>query len=114
MSIFNVGRLCLKIAGRDAGRKCIIIEELDSNYVLIDGNVRRRKTNIRHLEPLEEVLDVKKNLSHEAVKELFQSHNWPVWDHNSKQAAEKLKKQKKVKVKSAEKAKSTEKKKSAK
>ncbi|MBS3123371.1 50S ribosomal protein L14e [Candidatus Woesearchaeota archaeon] len=97
MSIFTVGRLCLKLAGRDAGRKCIVVEELDSNYVLIDGNVRRRKTNVNHLEPLAEVLDIKKNLSHEAVKELFQSHNWPVWDHNSKQPAEKPKKHKKVK-----------------
>ena len=59
MSIFEVGRICVKLAGRDAGRKCVIVEELDNHYVLVDGDVRRKKVNICHLEPLEEMLDIK-------------------------------------------------------
>jgi len=69
--MFKIGRLCLKIAGRDAGLKCIVVEVIDSNYVLIDGQTRRRKCNIIHLEPLDKVLKVKKGLVHnDVVKEL--------------------------------------------
>ena len=69
--MFEIGRLCLKIAGRDAGLKCVIIEVIDSNYVLIDGQTRRRKCNIIHLKPLDKVLKVKKGLAHDdVVKEL--------------------------------------------
>ena len=46
MSIFEVGRICVKLAGRDAGSKCVIVEELDNHYVLVDGDVRRKKVNI--------------------------------------------------------------------
>jgi len=69
--MFEIGRLCLKTAGRDAGLKCIVIDKLDDNYVLIDGQTRRRKCNIKHLEPLDKVLKVKKGLGHDdVVKEL--------------------------------------------
>jgi len=69
--MFEIGRLCLKIAGRDAGLKCIVIDKLNDNYVLIDGQTRRRKCNVKHLEPLDKVLKIKKGLSHEdVVKEL--------------------------------------------
>ena len=44
--MFEVGRICIKIAGRDAGREAIIVDILDGNYVLIDGNVRRKKKRI--------------------------------------------------------------------
>ena len=69
--MFEIGRLCLKIAGRDAGLKCIIIDKLNDSYVLIDGQTRRRKCNIKHLEPLDNVLKIKKGLVHDdVVKEL--------------------------------------------
>ncbi len=50
----EVGTVCLKIAGRDAGMKAVVVEKLDKEFVLIDGQVRRRKCNIKHLEPLTE------------------------------------------------------------
>ena len=50
--MFEIGRLCVKIAGRDAGLKCLVVEVIDDNYVLIDGQTRRRKCNIKHLEPV--------------------------------------------------------------
>lgn len=63
----EIGRVCVKIAGRDAGRKCIIIEVLDKNYVLVDGETRRKKVNTAHLEPLDILAKVKKGASHEEV-----------------------------------------------
>ena len=67
MSIFEIGRIAVKIAGRDSGNHCVIIDVLDEKYVMIDGNVRRKKCNINHLEPLKEVLKIKKNETHENV-----------------------------------------------
>ena len=65
--MIEIGRLCVKIAGRDAGKKCVIIDILDDNYVLIDGETRRRKSNILHIEPLSQVIKIEKNASHEEV-----------------------------------------------
>ncbi|MBI2662084.1 50S ribosomal protein L14e [Candidatus Woesearchaeota archaeon] len=91
MSIFEVGRICVKLAGRDAGRKCVIVEELDNHYVLVDGDVRRKKVNIRHLEPLEEILDIKEKASTETVKAFFAKKSWTIWDKESKKVADKPK-----------------------
>ena len=55
----------MKIAGRDARGKCVVVDVLDTNYVLIDGQVRRRKCNVDHLEPLGEKIELKKNAGHE-------------------------------------------------
>ncbi len=61
--MFEVGRLCLKLKGRDSNNYAIIVEVLDDNYVLIDGNVRRKKCNKKHLEPLEKKFDIKSKAS---------------------------------------------------
>lgn len=37
MSLFGVGRICVKVAGRETGRKCVIVDVIDKNYVLITG-----------------------------------------------------------------------------
>ena len=58
-----IGQLCVKIAGRESGKHCVIVDKIDSNYVLIDGNVRRKKCNINHLELLNKKLDIKKGAS---------------------------------------------------
>ena len=69
--MIEVGQVCVKLAGRDAGRRCVVIDRLDDNTVLIDGETRRRKCNISHLELLGQQLDVKKGESHEAVVRAF-------------------------------------------
>lgn len=67
--MIEVGRLCIKTAGRDAGKKCVVVEVLDANTVLIDGETRRRKCNITHLLPLRQTVEIKKGASHEEVAE---------------------------------------------
>ncbi len=67
--LFEIGRLCVKIAGRDARKYCVVIENLDKNYVMVDGETRRKKVNINHLEPLGVVLKLKKNASNDEVTE---------------------------------------------
>ncbi len=97
MSIFSVGRMCVKIAGRDAGRKCVVVEQLDDVFVLVDGNVRRKKVNVKHLEPLAQALELNEKASHEDVKKAFEKSGWPVWESKAKETAPRPRKQKKVK-----------------
>ena len=65
--MIEIGRLCVKIAGRDAGKKAVIVDILDDKFVLIDGETRRRKCNVLHIEPLDQVVKINKNASHEDV-----------------------------------------------
>lgn len=64
--MFEVGTVCVKTAGRDAGKTCVIIEAPKDGIVLIEGETRRRKCNVRHLEPTGEV-KVKAGASHAEV-----------------------------------------------
>lgn len=65
--MLNIGRLCIKTAGRDAMQHCVVVEELDKNHVLIDGNTRRKKVNKTHLEPLNKTLDIKKGADSKTI-----------------------------------------------
>lgn len=60
---FSVGRVCVKIAGRDAGQYCVVVDVLEGNMVLVDGATRRRKCNVAHLEPIATEVSVKKGAS---------------------------------------------------
>jgi len=97
--MYEVGKICIKLAGRDAGREAVIIDILDKNFVLIDGNVRRRKCNIIHLEPTGKSIDLKKNASHGEVIEAFSNLKLAVWNTKPKKAAKKPKKLPKKKIK---------------
>ena len=64
--MYEVGTVCVKIAGRDAGKRCVIVEDAKDGMVTIEGETRRRKCNIRHLEPTGNV-KVKAGASHAEV-----------------------------------------------
>lgn len=102
--MIEVGRVCMKLAGRDAGKKCVVIEILENNLVLIDGATRRRKCNIAHLEPLKEKVDVSKGASHDAVKKALEPLGIEARETKPKQATEKPKKQPKKKAEEPKKA----------
>ena len=102
MSLYEVGRLCVKLAGRDAGKRCVVVEQVDNQYVLVDGATRRRKVNINHLEPLAEMLDVKSG-SHADVKAAFGKIGVEVLETKKKESKERPKKQKVKKGKVAKK-----------
>jgi len=68
----EVGRVCVKIAGREAGRKCVIVDVIDKNFVLITGpqkvnGVKRRRANINHVEPTERKVSIKRGASDEDI-----------------------------------------------
>jgi large subunit ribosomal protein L14e len=70
--MIEIGRLCIKTAGRDAMQHCVVIEEVDEKTVLVDGNTRRKNVNKAHLEPLNKTLDVKKGASTKDVLAAFE------------------------------------------
>ena len=100
--MFEVGRLCIKIAGRDAGLKCVVVESLDENFVMIDGQTRRRKCNIKHLEPLKEVIKLKSKASHNNVVSEFKKLKIELKETKPKKATVRPKKLKKEKIKISE------------
>jgi large subunit ribosomal protein L14e len=64
MSLVEVGRICVKTHGREAGKKCIVVERVDKNFVLITGpkevtGIRRRRSNVDHLDPTSKNVDIK-------------------------------------------------------
>ncbi|RLE99076.1 MAG: 50S ribosomal protein L14e [Thermoprotei archaeon] len=70
--VFDVGRVCVKIAGREAGRKCVIVDIIDDNFVLVTGpkaltGVKRRRANVKHLEPTPYKIDIPRGASDEEV-----------------------------------------------
>lgn len=97
MSIFEVGRLCVKIAGRDAGRTCVVVEAMGNGYVVVDGDVRRKKVNVRHLEPLDRTVELKAKADHVVVTKAFEKLGLSVWETKAKKAAERPKRMKAAK-----------------
>jgi len=85
----ETGRICVKIAGRDAGKKCVIVDVLENNLVLIDGQTRRRKCNILHLEPLDEMIEIEKGASHEEVAKAFKKLGIDIKETKHKEKAQK-------------------------
>ena len=95
--MIEIGRLCLKTAGRDASKKCVVVDIIDNNFVLIDGETRRRKCNIKHLEPLAQVVKIKKNASHDEVAKVLKEIGITVISTEPKEKKERPRKKRKVK-----------------
>lgn len=96
--MIEIGRIVVKIAGRDAGKKGAVIDIIDKTYVLVDGQIRRKRCNVTHLEPMSEKISIEKNASHEAVVSELKKAGINVAEKKSKQKAEKPKKTRKIKA----------------
>jgi large subunit ribosomal protein L14e len=76
----EIGRICVKLAGREAGRKCVIIDVADKSFVLITGpksvtGVKRRRVNVSHIEPLQDKIEIKRGVSDDEVAEALKTSN---------------------------------------
>jgi large subunit ribosomal protein L14e len=74
----EVGRICVKTFGREAGKKCVIVDVIDKNFVLITGpksinKVKRRKANVNHVEPTAEKIEVNRGATDEEVAEALKT-----------------------------------------
>jgi len=71
MPAIEVGRVCVKISGREAGEKCAIVEVIDDKFVEVVGaNIKNRRCNIGHLEPVDQTIEIKSDNIKEIKKEL--------------------------------------------
>lgn len=78
MPAIEIGRICVKVAGREAGRKCVIVDLADRSFVLVTGpqsvtGIKRRRVNINHLEPLQDKIELKRSASDEEVAETLKA-----------------------------------------
>lgn len=72
MPAIEVGRICVKTFGREAGRKCVIVDLVDKNFILITGpkemtGIKRRRANISHIELTNDKIDIERGASDEEV-----------------------------------------------
>jgi large subunit ribosomal protein L14e len=72
MPAVEVGRICIKMAGRESGKKCVIVDVMDKSFVLVTGpkkvtGVKRKRVNMSHIQILQDKLDIKRGASDEEV-----------------------------------------------
>ncbi|MEA2071366.1 MAG: 50S ribosomal protein L14e [Asgard group archaeon] len=70
--MIEIGRIVVKTTGREAMKKAVIVDMIDKNYVLISGppslsGIKRRRVNIKHLEPTKKKLDIKRKATDEDI-----------------------------------------------
>jgi large subunit ribosomal protein L14e len=80
MSLVEVGRVCVKTHGRESGNKCVVVERIDKNFVLVTGpqkltGVRRRRANVDHITPTSKNVDIKAGAADDAVTKALESAN---------------------------------------
>jgi len=73
----EIGRIAVKVAGREAARKCVIVRVVDKNFVVVTGpksltGVRRRRANIAHLAFTPFKVEIPENASDEQVLEALE------------------------------------------
>lgn len=78
MPAIEVGRICVKLSGREAGRKCVVVDVVDKSFVLITGpkkvtGVRRRRANVNHVEPLQDTVEIKRDASDDEIEEALKA-----------------------------------------
>ena len=60
----DIGRVCMKLQGREKGKKCVIIDVIDRNFVVVAGpGVKRRRVNMDHILALDETVNVQRDAS---------------------------------------------------
>lgn len=78
--MFETGRICMKTAGREAGRFCVVVGKEkgeEKEFVVVTGpkiitKVRRRKCNVHHLEPTAVKISIKENATDNEVMKAFE------------------------------------------
>ncbi len=78
MTAIEIGRVCVKTVGRETGQKCVIVDLMNKNFVLVTGpssltGVKRRRVNLKHIEPTEFKVDIDRGCEDKAVLKAIKS-----------------------------------------
>lgn len=76
MVSLEVGRVCLKTAGDESGKVCVVVKKMNGNFVLVTGpklltGVKRRRSNTGHLRPTQDILEIKEDINDEEIIEAY-------------------------------------------
>ncbi len=76
MAAIDIGRICVKTAGREAGKRCVIVDIIDNKNVLVTGpkeltGVKRRRANVGHLSPTDEKIEIRRGASDEEIMKVL-------------------------------------------
>jgi large subunit ribosomal protein L14e len=68
----------MKTAGRETGKKCVIVDVMDKSFVLVTGpkkitGVKRKRVNLNHILVLQDKLDLKRGASDEEVTSVLEA-----------------------------------------
>ena len=85
MASLQIGTVCLKIVGREAGKQCVVLKKIlhgksKDTFVMVTGpklltGVKRRRSNVSHLEPTQYILNIKEDATDEEVIEAYKKSN---------------------------------------
>jgi len=78
--LIDIGRIVVILRGRRAGKKAVVVDIVDENFVLVTGpkelnGVKRRRMNVDHLMPLAIKLDIPRGASDEDVLKALKDRN---------------------------------------
>ena len=76
MAVIEVGRVCMKIAGREAGKFCVVVDIPKDGFVTVTGpkqitRIKRRKCNVLHLEPTGNIFNISEGSDDSAVEKAW-------------------------------------------
>lgn len=76
----------MKIAGRDAGRIGIVTEDLGKGFFMVDGDTRKKKVNVKHVEFLGKEVKVGKGSTSEDLRKEINNLGFKVNKHGQPRA----------------------------
>jgi large subunit ribosomal protein L14e len=74
----EVGRICVKEAGREQGKKCVIVDVMDKSFILVTGpknltGIKRRRVNLDHVVALDDKVEVRRGASDEEITQALEA-----------------------------------------
>lgn len=97
--MFSIGRICMKIAGRDAGKYCVVVDNMEEPYVMIDGMTRKKRCNKKHLEVLSKTVSIKKGADTATIIASLKKEGFAIADKKASTKERKEKTQRPIKQK---------------
>ena len=71
MALIEAGRVCVKLAGRGAGTKVVVLG-VEGKTATVEGvREKKGKVNVKHLYPTAEKAHVSKNISKEEIAKIL-------------------------------------------
>ncbi len=74
VKLIDIGRVVVITQGRRAGKKAVVVDIIDENFVLLTGpkelnGVKRRRMNVDHIIPTNVKLEIEKGAEDEKILE---------------------------------------------